>query len=68
MQHQALATGRPIIRARYRGVAEYFTSEMGYEVSFKRKPAEGMFAGPVRVLPAHRGVSRGSLRSSRYRI
>jgi len=45
MQHQALATGRPIISTRYGGVAEYFSTEMGYEISFTVRAAEGKFAG-----------------------
>jgi glycosyltransferase involved in cell wall biosynthesis len=45
MQHQALATGRPIISARYGGVAEFFSADVGYEVSHTVQAAEGRFDG-----------------------
>lgn len=43
MQHQALATGRPLISVKFGGVAEFFSEEMGYPVSFRLKRAEGIY-------------------------
>lgn len=43
MQHQALATGRPIIACRFGGVAEFFDHTMGYPLDFRLAPAEGSF-------------------------
>ena len=45
MQHQALATGRPIIAARFGGVAEFFDSSFGYPLDYRMVPAEGQFTG-----------------------
>lgn len=45
MQHQALATGRPLISVNFGGIAEFFTAEMGYQVNFRLMPAEGLYSG-----------------------
>lgn len=44
MQHQALATGRPIISINYGGVKEFFDKEFGYPIDFKLVPANGHYA------------------------
>lgn len=43
-QHQALASGRPLISARFGGIAEFFTDDVGYAIDFKIAPAGGRFA------------------------
>jgi glycosyltransferase involved in cell wall biosynthesis len=45
MQHQALATGRPLISIHYGGVKEFFDESMGYPVDYSLAPAEGHYAG-----------------------
>lgn len=45
MQHQALATGRPIISVRFGGVAEFFESDMGWALDFKLSPARHAYEG-----------------------
>lgn len=45
MQHEALAAGRPLIAARFAGLAEFFTPEMGYAVGYEMVPADGQFEG-----------------------
>lgn len=45
MQHQALATGRPVIAPIYGGLAEYFDETIGFAVPYTITPAEGRFAG-----------------------
>jgi glycosyltransferase involved in cell wall biosynthesis len=45
MQHQALAVGRPLIAARYGGLAEFFQPEMGYPVEYRLIETTGQFAG-----------------------
>ncbi|MDR3402005.1 MAG: hypothetical protein P4L99_05855 [Chthoniobacter sp.] len=45
MQHQALATGRPVIASRFGGVAEFLNSANGYPVDYVLTPAEGRFTG-----------------------
>jgi glycosyltransferase involved in cell wall biosynthesis len=43
MQHQALAVGRPLISVCFGGVAEYFTSDMGYFVNYNLTPGTGLY-------------------------
>lgn len=43
IQHQALATGRPMIGIRFGGTAEFFTPRMGYPLEFRLEPAEGVY-------------------------
>ena len=43
--HQAMATGRPVIAAKYSGTAEFFDSRAGWELDYKLEPAGGMYAG-----------------------
>jgi|GEM_PF-400602 len=46
MQHQAMASARPVVGASFGGVAEFFNSvSTGYPVSWKLTPASGQFAG-----------------------
>ena len=45
MQHQALATGRPVIGSEFGGVAEFFDRRFGYPLKFRMVPAEGRFTG-----------------------
>jgi glycosyltransferase involved in cell wall biosynthesis/ADP-heptose:LPS heptosyltransferase len=45
MQHQALATGRPIISIRFGGLTEFFAEDMGYSVNFQLVTAEELYAG-----------------------
>jgi glycosyltransferase involved in cell wall biosynthesis len=45
MQHQALATGRPVISIVYGGVKEFFNREVGYPLDYKLVPAEKLYAG-----------------------
>lgn len=45
MQHQALATGRPIISVRFGGTAEFFDEYVGYPLDFKLVPAEDLYTG-----------------------
>jgi glycosyltransferase involved in cell wall biosynthesis len=53
MQHQALATGRPLITVEYGGVKEYFQREFGYSVDYTLVPARdyyrdsGYWAEPI---------------------
>lgn len=42
-QHQALATGRPIISVQYGGVEEYFNKTMGYPLQHKLVAADGLY-------------------------
>lgn len=66
MQHQALATGRPLISTRFGGVAEFFTPDIGYEVGYSMVSASGGFKGcgqwaepnPEEVIDAMRRVYR----------
>jgi hypothetical protein len=45
MQHQSMACGRPLIAAKYSGMAEYFDASCGYPVSFKVGPSGGPYTG-----------------------
>ncbi|MDB6121943.1 MAG: hypothetical protein JWQ71_936 [Pedosphaera sp.] len=45
LQHQALASGRPLISVQYGGVAEFFRPEMGYPLDFKIVPASNLYTG-----------------------
>jgi glycosyltransferase involved in cell wall biosynthesis len=45
MQHEALAAGRPLIAARFAGLAEFFDPAMGYPVAYEMVPADGQFEG-----------------------
>jgi glycosyltransferase involved in cell wall biosynthesis len=45
MQHQALASGRPIISVRFGGTAEFFTERLGYALNFRLVPAEDLYTG-----------------------
>ena len=45
MQHQALATGRPVIGTIYGGMAEFFDERMGYPVDYQLVSARGKFRG-----------------------
>jgi glycosyltransferase involved in cell wall biosynthesis/ADP-heptose:LPS heptosyltransferase len=44
MQHQALATGRPIISVNYGGVQEFFNKDIGYPLDFELVPADKFYA------------------------
>lgn len=44
MQHQALATGRPIISVRFGGTAEFFKERMGYPLDFRLVPAKDLYS------------------------
>jgi glycosyltransferase involved in cell wall biosynthesis len=43
MQHQALATGRPLISIEYGGVKEFFNKGVGYPVNYTLIPAEKFY-------------------------
>lgn len=45
MQHQALATGRPLISPLFGGLLEFFSEEMGYSLDFRLVPASGLYHG-----------------------
>jgi glycosyltransferase involved in cell wall biosynthesis len=44
MQHQALATGRPLISINYGGVKEFFNEAFGYATDYKLVPANGHYS------------------------
>lgn len=44
-QHQALASGRPLVSTPYGGLSEYFTAAMGQALGFYEVPAREGFAG-----------------------
>jgi glycosyltransferase involved in cell wall biosynthesis len=44
MQHQALATGRPLISIEYGGVKEFFHDRVGYPANYRLLPAQGHYA------------------------
>jgi len=44
MQHQAMATGRPIISVDYGGVKEFFSKDTGYPLDYKLVPADKFYA------------------------
>jgi glycosyltransferase involved in cell wall biosynthesis len=44
MQHQALATGRPVISVNYGGVQEFFNKDIGYPLDFEMVPADRFYA------------------------
>lgn len=43
MQHQAMACGRPVIAAKYAGLAEFFDESVGYPVTFEEVWARGFY-------------------------
>lgn len=43
MQHEAMATGRPVIAVPFGGIAEFFDESVGYPVDFDLKPAENHY-------------------------
>jgi glycosyltransferase involved in cell wall biosynthesis/ADP-heptose:LPS heptosyltransferase len=43
MQHQALATGRPLISIEYGGVREFFNKDVGYPVDYTLVSAENVY-------------------------
>lgn len=46
MQHQAMATGRPLVSVNYGGVREFFTSELqGWFLDYDLEPAKFAYAG-----------------------
>lgn len=45
MQHQAMATGRPVIACRFSGMAEYLTANNGFCVPYVLGLATGSYAG-----------------------
>lgn len=45
MQHQAMATGRPVIAARFAGLTEFLTEDNGFCVPFILGAAEQAYAG-----------------------
>ncbi len=45
MQHQALATGRPVVSVEYGGITEFFGPDVGYPVDYKLVPADSYYQG-----------------------
>lgn len=45
MQHEAMATGRPVIAVPFGGITEFFDDRVGYPVSYKLTPADGHYEG-----------------------
>jgi glycosyltransferase involved in cell wall biosynthesis len=45
MQHEALATGRPVISVKYGGVKEFFDDEVGFPITHRLARASGHYAG-----------------------
>jgi glycosyltransferase involved in cell wall biosynthesis len=45
MQHQAMATGRPVIAAPWAGLTEFLNGGNSYELDYKLVPAQGRFEG-----------------------
>ena len=45
MQHQALATGRPLISVNFGGVTEFFNSTLGYVIPYRLAKATGPYEG-----------------------
>lgn len=43
LQLQSLAVGRPLIAAKFSGMTEYFSEEVGYPVSYSLIPGEGVY-------------------------
>jgi glycosyltransferase involved in cell wall biosynthesis len=43
MQHQAMATGRPVIGVRFGGTGEFFNERIGYPLNFQLAPAEDLY-------------------------
>lgn len=44
MQHQAMATGRPVIAAEWGGLSEFFNSEVGFPLDYEMRPATEHYA------------------------
>jgi glycosyltransferase involved in cell wall biosynthesis len=77
MQHEAMATGRPVIAVPFGGITEFYDESVGYPVDFDLKPAEnhyqngGLWAVPkpdslvdrMREVYGHRGLEK-ALRAS----
>jgi glycosyltransferase involved in cell wall biosynthesis len=43
MQHEAMATGRPVIAVPFGGITEYYDESVGYPVDFDLRPAENHY-------------------------
>jgi len=77
MQHEAMATGRPVIAVPFGGITEFYDESVGYPVDFDLRPAEnhyqngGLWAVPkpdslvdrMREVYGHRGLEK-ALRAS----
>ncbi len=45
MQHQAMATGRPLVSVNYGGVSEFFNGSCGWELDYDLAPAKFAYEG-----------------------
>lgn len=45
MQHEAMATGRPVISVNFGGITEFFDDQVGFPVDFRMAKADGHYEG-----------------------